>query len=204
MAGALALVGCASTSPAAEPTTEAAAISITDAWVKSADEGMSAAFGILTNGSDRDVTIVSASSEVSSMLELHETVENDTGEMVMRQIQGGFVIPASGTFPLEPGANHIMLMDVTAPLKAGAEASRPGGSSSSEGLSPASAPWPPSASTLPSPRPLLPLQPRNATASRPCHSMAFIRRGSIPQRRPTRPSSAWICDPTSIASRCAA
>lgn len=53
------------------------------------------------------------------MLELHETVENESGEMVMRQIEGGFVIPSDGDLSLEPGGNHIMMMDLTAPLVAG-------------------------------------------------------------------------------------
>jgi copper(I)-binding protein len=83
---------------------------------------MSAAFGELSNSSDQDITVVSAESDASSMLELHETVENDSGEMVMREIDGGFVIPAGGSLTLEPGANHIMLMDLTAPLMAGEEA----------------------------------------------------------------------------------
>lgn len=124
---AFALAGCAPTVatdaevPAAA-VVEADSVTINDAWVKSAEEGMSAAFGVLTNEGDEDVTIVSATSEASSMLELHETVEDDAGQMVMQQKEGGFVIPAGGTFTLEPGANHIMLMDLTAPLAAGDEA----------------------------------------------------------------------------------
>lgn len=126
-AAALVLTGCAaSTTPGSDDAGSASSsdsIQISDAWVKSADEGMSAAFGELTNDSDEDITVVSAESEASSMLELHETVENDAGEMVMRQIDGGFVIPAGGSLSLEPGGNHIMLMDLTAPLVAGAETS---------------------------------------------------------------------------------
>lgn len=123
VAAAFALTGCAGT---AAPDTEDAAlaadsIEISDGWVKSAAEGMSAGFGELTNDSDSDITVVSAETEASSMLELHETVENESGAMVMRQIEGGFVIPAGGSLALEPGGNHIMLMDLTAPLKAGDE-----------------------------------------------------------------------------------
>ncbi|ALX66038.1 copper chaperone PCu(A)C [Microbacterium sp. XT11] len=120
----LTLTGCAT--EAAPAVTERApagdTVTIEDAWVKSADEGMSAAFGMLVNSGDVDVTVVSVSSDASSMLELHETVENEAGEMVMREIEGGFVIPAGGELLLEPGANHIMLMDLTAPLHAGDEA----------------------------------------------------------------------------------
>ncbi|MCE0507766.1 copper chaperone PCu(A)C [Microbacterium sp. KKR3/1] len=117
----LALTGCAPESPASEPTTRPAGDSVTieDAWVKSAEEGMSAGFGTLVNSGDDDVTVVSVTSEASPMIELHETVENEAGEMVMREKTGGFVIPAGGTLALEPGANHIMLMDLSAPLTAG-------------------------------------------------------------------------------------
>lgn len=118
---ALALAGC-SAQPATEATTTAAdTFSISDAWVKAADEGMSAGFGEASNSGDTDITIVSATSTASSMLELHETVENDSGEMIMRPKDGGFVIPAGGALSLEPGANHIMLMDLVEPLKAGTE-----------------------------------------------------------------------------------
>ena len=115
---ALALTGCAAT-PSTDATTEADGVTITDAWVRSAETGMSAAFGELSNTGSEDVTVVSATTEASSMIQLHETVENDSGEMVMREKDGGFVIPAGGTFMLEPGGNHIMLMDLNAPLVAG-------------------------------------------------------------------------------------
>lgn len=119
----LALTGCA---PEVAPTgtvstTAGESVSIEDAWVKSADEGMSAAFGTFVNDGDADVTVISAQAEVSPMIELHETVTNESGEMVMQEIDGGFVIPAGGELPLEPGANHIMLMGLTAPLAAGDE-----------------------------------------------------------------------------------
>lgn len=119
----LALTGCAPESaPAESKTTPAGGIvTIEDAWAKSAEEGMSAAFGTLVNSGDEDATVVSVSSDASTMLELHETVENEAGEMVMREIEGGFVIPAGGRLALEPGANHIMMMDLTAPLVAGDE-----------------------------------------------------------------------------------
>ena len=120
---ALALAGGAGT-PATTPsaTTAANSLSITDPWVKAADSGMSAAFGTLENAGTSDVTVVSAQSAASSMLQLHETVSNAAGEMTMQQKQGGFVIPAGGALELAPGGNHIMLMDLTNPIKAGDEA----------------------------------------------------------------------------------
>ncbi|PPG30353.1 copper chaperone PCu(A)C [Rathayibacter sp. AY2B9] len=120
----LALTGCsagASGSPSAEVAPAATEVSITDGWVKAADSGMSAAFGELENSGTQDVTVVSATSAASSELELHETVANESGEMVMRAKESGFTIPAGGSLELAPGGNHIMLMDLAAPIVAGDE-----------------------------------------------------------------------------------
>ena len=119
----LALTGCTPESAPTESSSRPAGetVTIEDAWVKSADEGMSAGFGTLVNSGDDDVTVVSVASEASDMLELHETVENEAGEMVMREKDGGFIIPAGGSLLLEPGANHIMMMDLTGPLAAGSD-----------------------------------------------------------------------------------
>lgn len=120
----LALTGCAG-SPAADPTPSQVpageSVTIDDAWVKAVDEGMSAAFGTLVNAGDQDVTVVSATTGAADHVELHETVKGASGEMVMREADGGFVIPHGGSFPLEPGGHHIMLMGLTGPLKAGEE-----------------------------------------------------------------------------------
>lgn len=121
---ALALAGCtAGSTPASDAPTGSAgpAVSITDAWVKSAASGMSAGFGELRNDSDADITIVSASSEAASTLEFHETVQSDSGETVMRRIEDDIVIPANDALTLAPGGNHIMIMGLAAPLAAGEE-----------------------------------------------------------------------------------
>lgn len=95
-------------------------VTISDAWFKAAESGMSGAFGVFTNTSDHPITIVAASSPVAHMVELHETAENAGGEMEMREVIGGFTIPAGGSFALEPGADHLMFMGLTEPLLAGA------------------------------------------------------------------------------------
>ncbi|WP_166843999.1 copper chaperone PCu(A)C [Isoptericola sp. BMS4] len=122
-AAALGLAGCASDGAAADDTDAPAAeeVTVSDAWVKAADSGMSAAFGELTNTGAEDVTITSVSTEAAAMVEQHETVENETGEMTMREVEGGLVVPAGGTLVLEPGGNHLMLMDLTGPIEAGEE-----------------------------------------------------------------------------------
>jgi copper(I)-binding protein len=95
-----------------------AAVVVSDAWVKAVDSDMTAAFGTLTNNTDEDVTLVAATTDASAMVELHEVVMKD-GEMVMQPKEGGIPIPAGGSATLEPGGDHIMLMDVTRPIEPG-------------------------------------------------------------------------------------
>lgn len=128
--GAAAACGSPATQTAAAPTgaaasatpsatAAAAALTITDPWVKTTKKGMTAAFGTLVNNTDADITVVAGTSPLSSKIELHEVAEAD-GKMVMRPKEGGFVVPARGTHRLEPGGDHIMLMDVTEQVKPGA------------------------------------------------------------------------------------
>lgn len=112
--------GAAASQAASAPPSTAAALTITDPWVKTTKEGMTAAFGTIVNHTGADVTVVSGATPLSPMVELHEVVEAE-GKMVMRPKEGGFVIPASGSHVLSPGGDHIMLMDVAKEVKPGAE-----------------------------------------------------------------------------------
>lgn len=108
----------AAAAESAEPTA-AESVTITDAWVLSTEEDMSALFGVMENASGAEAHLVSAESSLG-MVELHEVVEAD-GEMVMQEVPEGFYIPAEGEHELTPGADHIMLMGLTAPIVAGDE-----------------------------------------------------------------------------------
>lgn len=103
----------------ASATGQAAALTVTDGWVKAADSGMTGGFGILKNTGSTDLTVVSATSPVAAMMELHETVSNGSGGTVMRAKQGGFVVPAGASLELKPGGNHVMFMSLTSALKSG-------------------------------------------------------------------------------------
>lgn len=122
-AATLALTGCGSTAPAsgADASATAGEITISDPWVKAADSGMTAGFGEVINGTDAEIVVVSATTDASESLELHETVEDETGAMTMREVADGFTIAAGTTLTLAPGGNHLMLMGLTAPLQAGDE-----------------------------------------------------------------------------------
>jgi periplasmic copper chaperone A len=112
----------ATTATSASAATPASALTVRDQWVKSAGRGeMTAAFGTLVNGTDHDLTVVSATSTVSPM-ELHEMAMQG-GKMVMRPKQGGFVIKAGATHDLSPGGDHLMLMKPSEAIQPGDEVS---------------------------------------------------------------------------------
>jgi len=103
----------ASSAPADAP------IAVADAWVKAAESGMTAAFATLTSTADAPMRLVGARSEAAPTLQLHETASDGSGGMSMKEKEGGFEIPAGGALVLEPGGDHIMLLDLAAPLLAG-------------------------------------------------------------------------------------
>lgn len=113
------LAGCGSddTDDAAAEGAEGA-ISVDDAWVKASDGPMTGSFGVITNSGDADLTVVSAETSASDLTELHEVVMKD-GEMVMTPVEGGFAVPAGGEHVLEPGADHVMIMNMSEPIMAG-------------------------------------------------------------------------------------
>lgn len=122
----LALTGCTS-SPSSPDSSEVSApqdatVTFSGAWAKATDpadtsgHAMSGVFGTLENHGDEDLVIESVSSDVAGIVELHEVVGG-----VMRAIEGDVTIPAGGSLLLEPGANHIMLMELRAGLAPGDE-----------------------------------------------------------------------------------
>jgi periplasmic copper chaperone A len=88
-----------------------------DTWAKAASSGMTAAFGTITNPTKRAIRVVAARSPYSPM-QIHQTGMVD-GAMKMMQKPGGLVIPAGETIELKPGGDHLMLMKLNRPIKAG-------------------------------------------------------------------------------------
>ena len=64
------------------------------------------------------VTIVAARTTASPRTELHEVVMSD-GAMKMRPKEGGFVVEPGSPHLLAPGGDHIMIMDLVTPIRAG-------------------------------------------------------------------------------------
>lgn len=125
------LAACGSQEPTVAPAPEGStasdggsstgSVTITDPWVKAADEGMTAAFGTLVNGTTTDLTLVAVSTAVSPEVQLHETAADGSGGMSMTEKEGGFPLPAGDELVLEPGGHHIMLMSLIGPLQPGDE-----------------------------------------------------------------------------------
>lgn len=116
-------------SQANEPETKsetqvgAHSLSLDNAWVKAADDGMTAVFGELQNTSDEDINLVSAKYDDADEVQLHETLEDSSGGMSMQEKKDGFTIPAGRSLSLKPGGDHIMVMGLAKPIKPGEEIS---------------------------------------------------------------------------------
>ncbi|MGY2062945.1 copper chaperone PCu(A)C [Nocardia gipuzkoensis] len=114
----LLVTGCSSGSGGTPA--QADTVTVSDQWVKAADSGMSAAFATFTNDSDREVRLVDATSPAAARMEIHETVDAN-GSKTMRPKAGGLAIPAHARVALSPGGDHLMFLDLTAPLRTGSQ-----------------------------------------------------------------------------------
>lgn len=115
---------CASTDTGSdtESVTTESVVTVQDPWVKATEEDMTAVFGTLVNTGDHEVTVTGASSPVAPVVEIHEVVMSG-GAMAMQEKADGITIPAGGSHLLEPGGDHLMLMELTQPIHPGDEVS---------------------------------------------------------------------------------
>lgn len=71
----------------------------------------------LHNGGKEDDALINVKSDVAEMTTLHQSYEED-GIMRMDHVDA-LAIPAGGSAALSPGGYHVMLMQLSAPLKRG-------------------------------------------------------------------------------------
>ena len=122
----------ASTTPAtgtptatAAPTTpspSAVTIAVKGAWARSTPGNPnenSAGYAQVTNSGAQPDKLFAATvpSSIAATVELHRTVR--VGDQMKMEPVPGFDIAPGATLTLEPGGNHIMLLNLAAPLKAG-------------------------------------------------------------------------------------
>ena len=78
----------------------------------------SAAFLTVKNNDNKEVTLVSADSDIAARVELHG--HEMKGDMMrMFKLEHGIKIPAGAEAKLQSGGNHVMLMGLKKPLKEG-------------------------------------------------------------------------------------
>lgn len=98
-----------------------ATVQVDNAWVPQPPPGanVAAAYFTVRNTGRRRAELIEVSSPVASEVMLHET-SIVAGESRMRMLER-LVIPAGGVVTLEPGAIHVMLEGLPAPLRVGEE-----------------------------------------------------------------------------------
>jgi copper(I)-binding protein len=94
-----------------------AQVTVKDAWVRATVPQQKATGAFMQLQAGKDSKLVSASSPVTPVVEVHEMVMQDN-VMKMRQVPG-IDLPAGKTVELKPGGYHVMLMDLKQPVKEG-------------------------------------------------------------------------------------
>lgn len=115
--------------PVLEDAPEAAPFAVAGVWGRptiAADEdasafvpgGVSAAYMRLFNLGESDDLLMGVETSVAGISEIHEVrMNNDI--MQMQPLADGLALPAGESIVLAPGGYHIMLMDLTEPLRDG-------------------------------------------------------------------------------------
>lgn len=90
-------------------------VEVRDAWTRATVQGQKATGAFMKLTAKDGARLVSASSPVAGVTEVHEMkMEGDV--MKMRAIQGGLDLPAGKAVELKPGGYHVMLMDLKTSL----------------------------------------------------------------------------------------
>ncbi len=94
-----------------------AQVKIDDPWVRATVAPQKATGAFMQLTADKPMKLVAVSSPLTGMVEIHE-MKMDAGVMKMRQVEA-LALPAGQAVALKPGGYHVMLMGLTAPVKAG-------------------------------------------------------------------------------------
>lgn len=94
-------------------------ITVTDAYVRSANPRSGAAFMTIANVGAQDCRLTAVTTDLTGRAELHTNLE-ENGVMKMAAIEA-VTVPAGGSAALKRGGDHVMLMALETPLKQGDE-----------------------------------------------------------------------------------
>lgn len=94
-------------------------VGVSDAWFRALPGGLPAGgYFKLHNATNEPVTLQGARSPACGMLMLHQSMH--TGGMEQMSPAGDLTVPAGGTLVFKPGGYHLMCMQPTDAVKAGA------------------------------------------------------------------------------------
>ncbi|HAJ04400.1 MULTISPECIES: copper chaperone PCu(A)C [unclassified Brevundimonas] len=110
---ALLCLGVTACQDAAAPSVE-----VSDAVCRPTPNGRDVTGCYMTLAAATDDRLVSVSTDAAGKAEIHE-MSTAGGVMTMAEMTDGLPLPAGEVTALQPGGNHIMLMQVTAPLAEG-------------------------------------------------------------------------------------
>lgn len=96
---------------------QSAAVSVQDPWVRGTVAQQKASGAFMTITSPVAGRLVSASSPVAGVTEIHEMTMD--GQVMRMRAVDGLDLPAGRAVQLKPGGYHVMLMELRQPLKAG-------------------------------------------------------------------------------------
>ncbi|MDN6325695.1 copper chaperone PCu(A)C [Corynebacterium sp. AOP36-E1-14] len=117
-AGSSSSAASATTDQSAEQSAEQStdALTLTDGYVgaKDTETSMTAVFGELTNTTDEDIHLTRVTGDLEGVYQFHETVDG-----IMQETEDGVTVPANGSITMEPGSNHIMIMENNDEIAAG-------------------------------------------------------------------------------------
>lgn len=94
-----------------------AEVTVAEPWVRATVPAQKATGAFMQLKSDADARLVSATSPVAGVVEIHEMVM-DKDVMKMNAIDG-LALPAGQAVELKPGGYHVMLMDLKGQVKEG-------------------------------------------------------------------------------------
>jgi periplasmic copper chaperone A len=97
------------------PSAFAQSVEVRDPWVRAAVPGQMATGAFMKITAKEGSRLVSASSPVAGVTEVHE-MKMEGNIMKMRALESGLELPAGKTVELKPGGYHVMLMDLKGPL----------------------------------------------------------------------------------------
>lgn len=114
----LGAAACSQPAPAPAAPEGAAVVQAADAWCRPSPKGARVGACYLTLTAGQDDRFTAFATPAAATPEIH-TMSTEGGVMRMRQLAEGLPLPAGQSVMLKPGADHLMLIDLAAPLVEG-------------------------------------------------------------------------------------